>query len=102
MTAHVSIPELGLDSIELDPPLFNPTAFRLTDEQAALADKARAMGQAIFAERAAIYDRDATFPTENYRDLHKAGFLAISIPKEQGGLGAGYRAYSICAAEIGR
>src|SRR3954466_5186494 len=102
MTAHVGIPELGLDGVSLDPPLFDPAAFRLSDEETALAAKARAMGQAIFARRAAIHDRDATFPTENYRDLHKAGFLAICIPKGQGGLGAGYRAYSICAAEIGR
>jgi len=65
MTAHVSIPELGLESVALDPPLFDPTAFRLRDEDAALADKARAMGQAIFAQRAAAYDRDAAFPTEN-------------------------------------
>ncbi|HZY22542.1 MAG TPA: acyl-CoA dehydrogenase family protein, partial [Beijerinckiaceae bacterium] len=102
MTAHVSIPELGLDGVALDPPLFDPVAFRLSDDEAALAAKARAMGQAIFAGRAAIHDRDASFPTENYRDLHKAGFLAICIPKREGGLGAGYRAYSICAAEIGR
>src|SRR5215211_7830932 len=102
MTAHVGIPELGLDGVSLDPPLFDPAAFRLSDDETALAAKARAMGQAIFAQRAAIHDRDASFPTENYRDLHKAGFLAICIPKGQGGLGAGYRAYSICAAEIGR
>jgi alkylation response protein AidB-like acyl-CoA dehydrogenase len=102
MTAHVSIPELGLDSIALEPPLFDPAAFRLSENEAALADRARAMGQAIFAERAAIYDRDASFPTENYRDLHKAGFLGICIPKAQGGLGADYRAYAVCAAEIGR
>src|SRR5215218_387993 len=102
MTAHVGIPELGLDGVTLDPPLFDPAAFRLSDDETALAAKARAMGQAIFARRAAIHDRDASFPTENYRDLHKAGFLAICIPKGEGGLGAGYRAYSICAAEIGR
>jgi alkylation response protein AidB-like acyl-CoA dehydrogenase len=102
MTAHVNIPELGLESIALGPPLFDPDAFRLTEEQAGLAEKARAMGQAIFDKRAAAYDRDATFPTENYRDLHKAGFLAICIPKAQGGLGADYQTYSICAAEIGR
>nr|MDQ3958208.1 acyl-CoA dehydrogenase family protein [Actinomycetota bacterium] len=40
--------------------------------------------------------------TENYRDLHAAGFLAICIPKAQGGLGADYQTYSILAAEIGR
>ena len=67
MTAHVSIPELGLDSVALDPPLFDPAAFLLSEEEAALAGKARAMGRAIFAARAAAYDRDATFPTENYR-----------------------------------
>src|SRR5215207_9225766 len=98
MTAHVGIPELGLDGVTLDPPLFDPAAFRLSDDETALAAKARAMGQAIFAQRAAIHDRDASFPTENYRDLHKAGFLAICIPKGEGGLGAGYRAYSTRAA----
>src|SRR5215213_4001275 len=29
MTAHVGIPELGLDGVTLDPPLFDPAAFRL-------------------------------------------------------------------------
>jgi len=33
------------------------------------------------ADRAAAYDRDAKFPTENYKDLHRAGLLGISIPK---------------------
>jgi alkylation response protein AidB-like acyl-CoA dehydrogenase len=102
MTAHAGTPELGLAGIAPDPPLFDPAAFRLTGAEAALAEKARAMGQAIFAGRAAAYDREAAFPTENFRDLHEAGFLAICIPEEHGGLGAGYRAYSICAAEIGR
>ena len=90
------------EGIELDPPLFDPVAFRLTDEQAALADKARALGQTIFAARAARYDRDATFPTENYWDLHRAGLLGICIPRSHGGLGADYQTYSIVAAEIGR
>ncbi|CAA9335772.1 MAG: Acyl-CoA dehydrogenase, partial [uncultured Microvirga sp.] len=86
----------------LDQPLFDPAAFHLTEEQAALAAKARALGQAIFAERAEKYDRDAVFPTENYRDLHRAGLLGVCIPKAQGGLGADYQTYAILAAEIGR
>jgi alkylation response protein AidB-like acyl-CoA dehydrogenase len=102
MTARVSIPGLGLEGIALDPPLFDAAAFGLSGEEAALAAKARAMGQEIFAKRAGIYDRDATFPTENYRDMHKAGLLAVCIPKDQGGLGAGYRSYCIMAAEVGR
>jgi alkylation response protein AidB-like acyl-CoA dehydrogenase len=88
--------------LALDPPLFDPVAFRLSAEEAALADRARALGQTIFAARAERYDREASFPTENYRDLHRAGLLSVCIPQRFGGLGASYRAYSIAAAEIGR
>ena len=88
--------------LALDPPLFDPVAFRLSPDEAALADRARALGQTIFAARAERYDREASFPTENYRDLHRAGLLGVCIPKCNGGLGADYRAYSIAAAEIGR
>lgn len=85
-----------------DSPLFDPVAFRLSDEQAALAAKARTLGQAIFGPRATNYDREAVFPTENYRTLHEAGLLGICIPTAQGGLGADYQTYAIVAAEIGR
>lgn len=85
-----------------DAPLFDPAAFRLTDRQAALADKARELGRTVFAARAAAYDREAVFPSENYRDLHREGLLGICIPEAQGGLGADYQTYSIVAAEIGR
>jgi alkylation response protein AidB-like acyl-CoA dehydrogenase len=40
---------------------------------------------ARFAERAVQHDRDGTFPFENFEDLHKAGFLALTIPKSHGG-----------------
>jgi alkylation response protein AidB-like acyl-CoA dehydrogenase len=63
---------------------------------------ARRLGKARFAPRAARYDREAIFPTENYEDLHDAGLLGICIPKDHGGLGADYRAYMLTAAEIGR
>ena len=56
----------------------------------------------MFAGRAAAYDREAKFPTENYRDLHRAGLLGIAIPKKHGGLGADYQTYALAAAEIGR
>lgn len=93
---------MDLDQIDVDAPIFDPQAFRLGDEEAELNALARRIGKARFAPRAARYDRDATFPTENYRDLHEAGLLAISVPKEHGGLGAGFRAYATTAAEIGR
>src|SRR6202000_904023 len=71
-------------------------------EQATIIATARELGQSVFAGRAAAYDRDAKFPTENYRDLHRSGLLGIAIPKKHGGLGAGYQAYAVAAAEIGR
>ena len=91
-----------IDAIDLDAPIFDAKAFRLTDEQAAITAKARYLGQSVFAGRAARWDRDAIFPSDNYRDLHRAGLLGIAIPKRHGGLGASYQTYAITAAEIGR
>ncbi|WP_204623654.1 acyl-CoA dehydrogenase family protein [Crenalkalicoccus roseus] len=85
-----------------DAPIFDPEAFRLTAQEAALAARAREFGQAVLAPRAARWDREASFPTENYRDMHANGLLGICIPEEEGGLGAGYRAYCLAAAEMGR
>ena len=86
----------------VDAPIFDPRAFRLDPEQAALLDRVRDLAATRFAPRAAEYDRDARFPTENYQDLREAGLLAICIPREQGGLGASYQTYSLAGAEIGR
>ena len=47
-----------------------------------------------FAERAAAYDRDASFPFENYDEMREAGFLGLTIPEELGGMGAGL--YEMC------
>ena len=79
-----------------------PRRFASNGEQAEIVARARELGQAVFAGRAAAYDRDAKFPTENYRDLHHAGLLGIAIPKKHGGLGADYQTYALAAAEIGR
>ena len=81
-----------------DAPIFDPAAFRLTGQEAALTAKVREFGQAVLAPRAAQWDREASFPTPNYRDMHRNGLLAICIPAEEGGLGAGYRAYCLAAA----
>src|SRR6202795_1586547 len=102
MTMQASKSTTAIDEIDLDAPIFDPNAFRLNDEQAAIIATARGLGQTMFAGRAGTYDRDATFPTENYGDLHRAGLLGIAIPKKHGGLGADYQTYVIAAAEIGR
>lgn len=86
----------------VDAPLFDPAAFRLTPFEAALTAKARDFGARVLAPRAARWDREASFPTDNYRDMHREGLLGICIPAEEGGLGAGFRAYCLTAAELGR
>jgi alkylation response protein AidB-like acyl-CoA dehydrogenase len=61
--------------------------YGLTERQqhfVAIADQLAAR----FAERAAIHDRDGSFPFENYADLHAAGYLRFAMPEEYGGEGA--------------
>jgi alkylation response protein AidB-like acyl-CoA dehydrogenase len=90
------------DPASLEAPIFDPDAFHLAGDQADLIRRAQRLAATNFAPRAAAHDRDASFPTENYKDLHAAGLLAICVPREHGGLGADYRTYSLAAAEIAR
>ncbi|OYU73096.1 MAG: acyl-CoA dehydrogenase, partial [Burkholderiales bacterium PBB5] len=55
-----------------------------------------------WAARAERYDREASFPFENYDDLREAGLLGICVPTAYGGLGADFATYVMVAAEIGR
>ena len=74
----------------------------MTPRQRALTGIARELGRDRFQARAARYDREAEFPTENYADLRQAGFLGLTIPERYGGLGADYQTYCLVAAELGR
>ena len=76
--------------------------FPLTGLQRDLLQQVRALGIQKFAPRAAQYDRDATFPFENYADLRAAGLLGVCVPSAYGGLGADYPTYMLLAAEMGR
>ncbi len=83
-------------------PIFDPRAFRLTPFEAELTARAREFGARVLAPRAARWDREASFPTDNSRDMHREGLLGVCIPRADGGLGADYRAYCLAAAELGR
>ena len=83
-------------------PIFQPDLWGLTEKQTALCAKARLLASEKFAPRAAIYDREARFPVENYADLAQSGLLGICIPESEGGLGADLKSYMLAAAEIGR
>jgi alkylation response protein AidB-like acyl-CoA dehydrogenase len=63
--------------------------------------RVRALGPA-FAERAVRYDRDASFPFENFADLRAAGLLGLCVPARFGGVGASFADYARVSAEIGR
>jgi len=90
------------DQHDTQAPIFDPAAFRLADDEARLIDKARRFGARTLAPRAAKHDRDATFPIENFRDMHTEGLLGICVPKAEGGEGASFRTYCLAAAEFGR
>src|SRR5436305_8295249 len=92
----------AFDTADRDAPIFGAEAFRLDDQEAALIDKARHFGRRVLSPRAAQHDRDATFPVENFRDMHPEGLLRMCVPKEHGGLGASFRTYCLAAAELGR
>lgn len=48
-----------------------------------------------FRERAAVHDRENTFPEEDLDDLRAAGYLAMLVPRELGGGGLGLAEASI-------
>jgi alkylation response protein AidB-like acyl-CoA dehydrogenase len=75
--------------------------YSLTARQRALLEAAEALGPK-FAERAARYDREASFPHENYAELREAGFLGLCVPESFGGLGADFRTYSLVSATLGK
>ncbi len=88
--------------MEPDAPMFDAESFGLTPQQVELTTLCRELGQSRFQERAARYDREAGFPTENYEDLRRNGLLGICVPAQYGGMGADYATYMLAAAEIGR
>jgi alkylation response protein AidB-like acyl-CoA dehydrogenase len=64
-------------------------------------DLVRAMGPTM-EERAVRYDRQASFPFENFADFRDNGLLGVSIPTAHGGMGAGYADYVRVSEEVGR
>jgi alkylation response protein AidB-like acyl-CoA dehydrogenase len=59
-----------------------------TDASATIFDRANLLASE-FAARAALHDRNASFPFENFDQLSEAGLLALTVPAALGGTGAG-------------
>jgi alkylation response protein AidB-like acyl-CoA dehydrogenase len=75
--------------------------YPLDAKQAELVALAEGLGP-TFASRAERYDREASFPFENYADLREAGLLGLCVPEKYGGRGANLRTYSIVSATLGK
>lgn len=52
-------------------------------------DIVKELARERFAPRAAHYDQTASFPSEDFNDLFRAGLLGAAIPKSYGGVGLG-------------
>jgi alkylation response protein AidB-like acyl-CoA dehydrogenase len=75
---------------------------RPSPRQRELMDRAYNLAIERFAPRAATHDREASFPIEDYADLHAAGLLALCIPESYGGLGADFETYCLVAEQMAR
>ncbi|MFM7346361.1 MAG: acyl-CoA dehydrogenase family protein [Tagaea sp.] len=71
-------------------------------EQGSILELVGKLGREKFAPRAEKYDREASFPFENYADMRDAGLLGLCVPKSHGGMGADFETYCLAAAELGR
>jgi len=61
----------------------------LSSRQQELVSLMRQLARSKFAPRADQYDREASFPAEDFSDLCHAGLLAAVVPADHGGLGLG-------------
>lgn len=77
------------------------SGYALAPKQRELLALAESLGPA-FSSRAARYDRDATFPFENYADLRAAGLLGLCVPESFGGRGADLKTYALVSATLGK
>ncbi len=55
-----------------------------------------------FAPRAARYDAENIFPTENYADLREHRLMDLTVPKEYGGKGLSSLAYCLAMHEMAK
>ena len=53
-----------------------------------------------FAKRASENEWTGRFPYENYRDLHEAGYLKLTVPRELGGEGANVLEVALAQARL--
>jgi len=73
--------------------------FPKTERQAEFISLAESVAGPI-AARAEAVDLEGAFPYESFRELHEAGYLAITIPRDLGGLGADVLEYALAHERV--
>jgi hypothetical protein len=76
--------------------------FRLSPDQRTLKSRARALADGVFRERAARWDATEEYPWDNVKDLAKAGFMGLTIPREYGGVGGSVLDVLVVVEEVAR
>ncbi|HWO21251.1 MAG TPA: acyl-CoA dehydrogenase family protein [Kofleriaceae bacterium] len=76
--------------------------FQPTEEQLLIQRTARDFAERVLVPRAAARDVSCEFPAAELRELGRLGLLAIAVPEELGGAGAGPIAYSLAMQELAR
>ena len=76
--------------------------FSPTEEQELVRRTARDFAERVLVPKAAERDVTGQFPAAELRELGKLGLLAIAVPEDLGGAGAGIVAYSLVMQELAR
>ncbi|MCC6807598.1 MAG: acyl-CoA dehydrogenase family protein [Deltaproteobacteria bacterium] len=72
----------------------------LTEHQRLTKDAARKFAAQHLAPFAAGWDKKEEFPAQALQKLGEAGFLAMLVPEDEGGTGAGAVAYALAIMEL--
>lgn len=74
----------------------------LNEEHISIRDLVRDFAARKIAPAAQEVDRQAKFPSENFKELGQLDLLGLLTPTEYGGAGADYRSYALAVEEISR
>ncbi|MDE2779160.1 MAG: acyl-CoA/acyl-ACP dehydrogenase [Chloroflexota bacterium] len=67
-----------------------------------LVERIANLARENFAPRAAVFDSESSFPFDNYRDLHQADLIGLTVPREYGGLGVDPVTYVLALLEMAK
>ena len=76
--------------------------FTLPPDEQTVVDTMARLARERFAARAAQYDLENRFPTENYADLREHGLMDLTVPKEYGGKGMSSLGFSLAMRELAK